>query len=189
MKKILDNPYIQIFCSFFKFGLFTIGGGLVMVSYIEQVLVEEKKWLTKEEFLDGLTISQGLPGIVAINMATYVGYRKKGIAGAICATIGVIMPSLIIMIIVAMLMKQFSENRFVSGALMGVKACAVALVTHAVIKLGKPVLTSVYAWIIAIASLLVIALTGVQVVWVVIGGIVISIIYTAIRTNKMKEVD
>lgn len=160
-----------------------------MVPLIQRTVVDDKKWLTQDEFLDAMTVSQGLPGIIAINLATYIGYKKKGMAGAVLATIGVILPSLIIMILVAMLMKQFATNRFVAGALMGVKACAVGLVVYAVVKLGKDILTSVYAWILAVTSFLVLILTGVQVVWIMLGGLVVAIVYSIIKSKKMKEVD
>ena len=189
MKKIINNPYIQIFFSFFKFGLYTIGGGLAMIPFIQRTVVDEKKWLTQEEFLDGVTIAQGLPGIVAINLATYIGYKKKGVPGAICSTAGVIMPSLIIMILVALFMREFSENRFVAGALMGVKACAVGLIICAVVTFGKLLLKSVYAWIMAILSFVAVVFTSIPVVYIVLAGVLVGIIYSLIQSKKMKEVD
>ena len=159
-----------------------------MLPLIQRTVVDDKKWLTKEEYLDAMTIAQGLPGMIAINIATYIGHKKKGMMGAILATIGVILPSFIIMIIVAMLMKQFADNRFVAGALMGVKACAVGLVIYAVVEVGREILTSVYAWILAVTSFLVLILTGVQVVWVVLAGLAVAICYSIIKAKKTKEV-
>ena len=105
LEKVKNNLFLQLFWTFFKLGLFTIGGGMAMIPLIQDIVVDKKKWMTEEEAVDCIAVSQGLPGVIAINMATYIGQTKKGILGAIVATIGVILPSFIIIILVMPLIK------------------------------------------------------------------------------------
>ena len=106
----------QLFWNFFKLGLFTIGGGMAMIPLIQNIVVDKMRWMTEEETVDCIAVSQGLPGVIAINMATYIGQKKKGLAGALTATIGVMLPSFIIIILVVKLLHGFGDNRYVLGA-------------------------------------------------------------------------
>ena len=111
LKRLKENMYVQLFLSFFKLGLFTIGGG--MVPLIQGIVVDEKHWMTEEEAVDCIAVSQGLPGVIAINMATYIGHQKKGIPGAVTATLGVILPSFIIIIlIIRRMFPQIFQSRY-----------------------------------------------------------------------------
>lgn len=119
--------YLQLFYTFFLIGLFTFGGGYAMIPMIEEQVVGNN-WISEKSLTDFIAISEATPGPFALNISTFVGNSVGGIFGAICATIGVILPSLIIIIIVAMIMKKFLKNRFVQGALAGVKPIVLALI-------------------------------------------------------------
>ena len=126
--------YFQLFYTFFLIGLFTFGGGYAMIPMIEEQVVGNS-WITESALTDFIAISEATPGPFALNISTFVGNSVGGVFGAICATIGVILPSLIIIIIIAMLMKRFMKNRFVQGALAGVKPIVLALILSTALML------------------------------------------------------
>ena len=183
-KKIKDNMYLQLFWSFFKLGLFTIGGGMAMIPLIQGIVVDQKKWMTEEEAVDCIAVSQALPGVIAINMATYIGQRKKGIGGALAATIGVILPSYLIIILIVLLLHGIGDNPYVSGALVGIKAAATGLIAFSAYKVGKQVLKGPFQWIVAGASFGLIAYFAINAVWAIIGGIVVGLLYSAIKQKR-----
>ena len=124
--------YFQLFYTFFLIGLFTFGGGYAMIPMIQDQIVG-KGWMTDTQLSDFIAISESTPGPFAINISTFVGSQTAGIFGAICSTIGVILPSFIIILIVAMIMNKFLKNRFVKGALGGVRPVIVALIASTAI--------------------------------------------------------
>ena len=126
--------YLQLFYTFFLIGLFTFGGGYAMIPMIQEQVVGNG-WISEKALTDFIAISEATPGPFALNISTFVGNSVGGVFGAICATIGVILPSLIIIIIVAMIMKKFMKNRFVQGALVGVKPIVLALILSTTILL------------------------------------------------------
>lgn len=131
--------YFQLFYTFFLIGLFTFGGGYAMIPMIEEQVVGNG-WISDKALTDFIAISEATPGPFAINISTFVGNSIGGVFGAICATIGVILPSLIIIIIIAMIMKKFIKNRFVQGALAGVKPIVLALILSTALLLIVKVL-------------------------------------------------
>ena len=112
---------LNLFLSFFKTGLFTFGGGYAMIPLIEDICVEKKKWITHEEMMHVTVIAESTPGPVAVNCATYVGYKQKGFAGALAATIGVILPSFVIIYIISMFLDRFLEISWIAHAFHGIK--------------------------------------------------------------------
>ena len=130
---------LELFIVFFKLGAFTIGGGIAMLPLLQRELIDEKKWFTEEEFVDAVAVCQSLPGVVAINMATYVGYRRKGTLGSIVATFGVIIPSFLIILVLASGLAKFGDNRYISGAMAGFRAAALGLVLVSVVQLGTTI--------------------------------------------------
>ena len=116
---------LSLFLTFFKIGLFTFGGGYAMIAQIKESIVENKKWLTDDELMEMITIAESTPGPIAINMATYIGYKKKGVLGSAFATLGVVLPSMIIIFIISLFLEEFMKNKFVAFAFKGIK-CAVA---------------------------------------------------------------
>ena len=131
------NSCFGLFWEFLKIGLFTIGGGMAMIPQLQQIVVD-KKWLEEDEMIDCIAISQALPGIIAINAATYIGMKVRGFRGAMSATLGVILPSFVIIIAVVTLLDSIGENTYIQGAFIGIKAavCGLILVTVVLLPLS-----------------------------------------------------
>lgn len=126
-----------LFLTFFKIGAFTFGGGYAMLSLLENEFVEKKKWLTKEEFLDMIAIAESTPGPVAINSATYIGFKSAGFFGSAFATLGVVLPSFIIIYTISLFLDQFLTLSLVANAFRGIQACVVYLIGSTGLKLLK----------------------------------------------------
>lgn len=167
----------KIFLLFFKIGIFTIGGGIVMIPLIKREVVEKKKWMTEDEAIDCIVISQSLPGVIAINMATYVGQFRKGIAGAIAGTIGVIMPSFIAIIAVIEFLGFAGNNQYVIGAITGLKAGATALAVFATYSVSRNVIKGKIGLLVMIATFVLIAIFSVNAVYLVIVGLIAGILF------------
>ncbi len=188
LKPLKDNLYLQLFLEFFKLGLFTIGGGMAMIPLIQNIVVDQKKWMTEEEAVDCIAVSQGLPGVIAINMATFIGRQKKGTLGSIFATIGVILPSFIIIILIVELLHGIGDNPYLNGALAGIKAAATGLIAYSAYKVGKKVLTGPFQWILAIGGFVGIVCFGVNAVWIILAGIFLGLFYTSCTSKNDKNV-
>lgn len=129
--------YLELFTTFFKIGLFTFGGGYSILPMLEKEVVQNKMWATQEEIMDYFAISQCTPGAIAVNIATFIGYNKKGILGGILATLGVIFPSLVIILCIAMAFNHFANYPLVQHALAGIRIGVCVLLLNAIIKLIK----------------------------------------------------
>ena len=119
---------MELFLIFAKIGLFTFGGGYAMISLIENNCVEKKKWITHDEMMNITVIAESTPGPIAINCATYVGYKKAGITGAIISTLGIVLPSFIIILLISALLKNAFKNKYVKAVLRGLKPCVIGIV-------------------------------------------------------------
>lgn len=162
----------DVFLTFFKIGSFTIGGGYAMLPIIQQEVVEKKKWLSEEDFLDSIAVTNSLPGPLAINCATFVGYRRAGFPGAISAALGAITPSFLIILIIAVFFSSIKESPIVGDIFAGVRPAVVALIAFALVKLVKSVGINLTNISIGIASLVLILLLDFHpIVAIVIFGI------------------
>lgn len=121
----------DLFWTFFKLGLLTFGGGYAMIANIREIVLERKKWLSEEELVQVIAIAESTPGPIAINIATYVGYRKRGFWGSLVATLGVILPSLVIIFLISLFLDEYMHNPWVSGAFVGIKAGVAFLILRA----------------------------------------------------------
>ena len=128
---------LELFLAFAKIGSMMFGGGMAMLPLLQRELVDNKKWVTEEEILDYYAIGQCTPGIIAVNTATFVGRKRKGIPGGIAATLGVVFPSLVIIIIIAAFLTNFADLKAVKDAFAAIRVCVCALILNSVIKLGK----------------------------------------------------
>lgn len=126
--------YLYLFLEFFKVGLFTFGGGYAMIPLIKEVVLSHG-WMNEDHFIDMIGLSEVTPGPIAINMATFIGNEQGGILGSILATIGVVLPAFIIMLLISILLKKFMKNRFVQASLGGIKSVAIALISATAITL------------------------------------------------------
>ena len=158
----------ELFWAFFKIGGLTFGGGLTMLPMLEYELVEKRGWVTQDEILDYYAIGQCTPGIIAVNTATFVGHKKKGVAGGIAATLGMIAPSIIIITLVAAFLKQYMENVWFQHAMMGVRGIVAALMMNTVINLAKKSLLSIPACIIGCVAMLLALFTGFPTIGIVV---------------------
>ena len=128
--------YWDLFKTFFKIGSFTIGGGYAMVPLIQSEVVDRKKWLSPDEFVDTLAVAQSTPGALAVNMSAYVGYRKGGVAGAAAATLGCSLPAILPILIIAMFFNKFMDIEFVQKAFKGLRPGVAALIVYSVYKIA-----------------------------------------------------
>ena len=183
-KSLKDNLYVSLFWEFFKLGLFTIGGGMAMLPLIQDIVVEKKGWMSEEEAVDCIAVGQSLPGVIAINMATYIGRQKKGLPGAVCATAGVILPSFLIIILIVEVLEGLGDSRWLAGALTGIKAAAIGLIGYSAYKIGKKTLNGTLAWILAIGAFAAMAWLGISAVFVIAAGILIGILATKAVPEK-----
>ena len=126
---------LTLFLTFAKIGLFTFGGGYAMISIIENICVEQKKWITHEEMMDVTVIAESTPGPIAINCATYVGYKQKGIWGAIAATLGVVLPSFIIIYLIAAFADRMPKTIWITNAFKGIRIAVGLLILDAGLKM------------------------------------------------------
>lgn len=133
MKKI--KGYLSLFLTMLKIGLFTFGGGYAMIALLENEFVEKKKWLEKDEFLDVAAIAESTPGPIAINAATYIGYKNAGIIGSIIATLGICIPSFIIVYAISLFFDAFLSLTLVAYAFKGIQICVVYLILTAGLKM------------------------------------------------------
>lgn len=174
----------QLFWSFFKIGGMTFGGGLTMLPMLEHELVQKKEWVTEEELLDCYAIGQCTPGIIAVNTATFVGYKKGKISGGIFATLGMVCPSILIITIVAMFLKNFMDNVWFQHALQGVRGVVCALLCNTVINLCKKSLKSIAAGIVFAAILILGFFTKVPTIILVLMAAATGIILDLIKAKK-----
>ncbi len=125
----------ELFLTFAKIGLFTFGGGYAMISLIEHACVEQKQWITHDEMMNVTVIAESTPGPIAINCATYVGYKQKGLTGAAAATVGIVLPSFCIIFLISMVLDHFLEIAWIAHAFMGIKIAVGILILDAAIKM------------------------------------------------------
>ena len=131
------NLYLDLFCTFAKVGVCTFGGGYAMLPILQREVVERKGWTTEEELMDYYAVGQCTPGVIAVNTATFVGYKLKGTFAGVVATLGVVFPSVVIIGLIAAFLQNFAHITWVAHAFAGVRACVCALILSSVIKLVK----------------------------------------------------
>ena len=152
MRKIKD--YLSLFLTMLKIGLFTFGGGYAMIALIENEFVEKKKWLDKDEFLDVAAIAESTPGPIAINAATYIGYKNSGIIGSIIATLGICIPSFVIIYAISLFFDAFLSFTLVAYAFKGIQICVVYLILTAGLKMLKQIKKTTFNMIIISLTLI-----------------------------------
>ena len=152
MRKIKD--YLSLFLTMLKIGLFTFGGGYAMIALLENEFVEKKKWLEKDEFLDVAAIAESTPGPIAINAATYIGYKNSGIIGSMIATLGICIPSFVIIYAISLFFDDFLSFTLVAYAFKGIQICVVYLILTAGLKMLKQMKKTTFNMIIISITLI-----------------------------------
>lgn len=176
---------LKMFAAFFKIGMFTFGGGLAMLPLIQKAAVDDNKWLTEEEMVDCVAVAQAMPGVIAINTATYVGNRKRGFAGALFATLGVILPSFIVIITAVLFLGAIGENKYVQGAFTAVTASSCALIMYSAYTLGKQVINGVFTAVLAGLGFVLVAFFDVNAVLVIVSGALLGCVYSVIKAKRV----
>lgn len=178
------KQYFELFASFAKIGAFTFGGGYAMLPLLQKEVVEKKKWTTNEEIMDYYAVGQCTPGIIAVNTATFIGYYQKGILGAIVATLGIVFPSIVIILLIASFLQNFSDLAIVQHALTGIRVAVCVLVLNAVIKMFHTGVKDIIGVCIFSISLFVAYFSGISTIWIIIASALSGIILQSVRLNK-----
>ncbi len=163
--------FFEMFQTFFRIGLFTIGGGYAMIPLIEAEILDKKKWISKEEFIDLLAIAQSCPGIFAVNISIFIGYRLKHKKGAFLSALGTALPSFLIILAIALFFHHFKDNYIVTAVFTGIRPAVVALIAAPTFNLAKkaslnlktcwiPILGALFIWLVGVSPILIILVAG-----------------------------
>ena len=159
--------YRELFSTFFKIGLFTLGGGYAMIPIIEREVVDKHQWMKREEMLDLIAVAQSCPGVFAINISIFVGYKLRMKRGALCTAVGTALPSFLIILLIAMFFRQFQDNTTVASIFKGIRPAVVALIAVPTFRLAKsarigwttcwiPIVSALAIWALGVSPILVI---------------------------------
>ena len=177
----------QLFITFFKIGAFTLGGGYAMLSMVEKAVVDKKRWIPSDEFWDMIAIVQSLPGVFAVNTALYVGHRIAGRKGAAAAMLGAIIPSIVIILLLATIFREYRDLPVVERIFKGIRPCVVALILAPSLRMIKSAKVTWKTAIIPIAAAFLIWWCKVSPVIVIIAAIAGSLVYAMVMERKMKQ--
>ena len=170
------KEYWELFWAFAKVGVMTFGGGAAMLPILQREIVEKRQWASEEELVDYYAIGQCTPGIIAVNTATFIGQKRRGVSGGIVASLGMVFPSLVIIMLLAGLITNFAELQWVKSAFAGIRACVCVLIFNAVVKLLKKSVVDKRTFVIFLAVLLGGVLLDVSPVVFVVGAAVAGIV-------------
>lgn len=147
-----SNQYLQLFSAFFKIGLFTFGGGFAMLPLIEKEIVDRHGWAKQEEILDIFALAQSVPGAIGVNTAVFIGLRLKGLLGAISALLGVVTPSVLVILTIAFFFVQLQANPYLARAFCGIKGAVVGLVAAATLRIGRSAIVDRFSFFVALVA-------------------------------------
>ena len=168
----------KLYRVFAEMGAVCFGGGYAMLSLVQRVVVEEHGWATEEELMDYYAIGQCTPGIIAVNVATFIGHKLRGIPGAIAASLGFVSPSIFFITLIAAFLESFASNVYVAHALAGIRVCVCVLILNSVLALGKKAIKNKISWVIFLIATVLVAFTNVPTVAIILGaGVVGYILY------------
>ena len=165
----------QVFLSFFKIGAFTFGGGYAMIPLIQNEAVEQRHWVTDDDILEVVAIAESTPGPIAINSATFVGYKAAGVLGSVCATLGVVLPSFVVILALSFVLRQFHELEAVRYAFFGIRAGVLALLVKALWTMYQKSPKGWVSYVVMAASFVLTAIFDVNVIFVIIGCAVFGV--------------
>lgn len=177
----------ELFVSFAKVGVMTFGGGYAMLPILQREIVENKGWATDEDLANYFAIGQCTPGVIAVNTATFIGYKTRGIIGGIIATLGLVFPSIVIISTLAGAISAFENNIYVAKAFMGIRACVCVLILKAVIKLWKSAVCSKLTLTVFLIGISLSFFTDIPLVFLVIADIIFGLCFEAVRGRKKVE--
>ena len=187
MKNNKLKLYLQILLSFMKIGVVTFGGGYAMIPIIENETSKRRKWISGEDLLDVVAISESTPGPIAICAATFIGYKVAGIIGAFMATLGVVLPSFVIIYFISIFLREFSTYDIVKYAFTGIRAGVLALIIKAVISMFKKAPQNILAYTIMAVAFALVVLFSTNVLVIILSSAVIGIVASIIARKRGKE--
>lgn len=179
----------NLYFSFAKIGTFTIGGGLAMMPMMQSELIEKRKWITDEELIDYYAVGQSTPGIVAVNVATFVGYKQMGIIGGIFATLGMVTPSLVIIMILASLINSINDFPIIQKALKGINVAVAALLTSTIINFMKKTIKKFTNAIFMMISFLLVFVFKLPSFWIILFALIIGVVLTYKEKKKVAAIE
>ena len=188
MKKNKFFRFCDLFTAFFKIGAFTFGGGLAMMPMMQRELIQNRNWLTEDELIDYYAVGQSTPGIIAANVATFVGYKQFGVLGGIIATMGIVTPSLIIIMILATLINSINDYPIVQKALKGINVAVAALLTQVIVNFSKKTIKKWQHAVFMIITFLLIFLFKIPSFIFILIGITTGVILTGVNTKWGKNI-
>jgi chromate transporter len=178
--------YLQLFWSFFKIGAFTLGGGYAMIPLFQREVVERKRWIGEQEFLELLAVAQSAPGPIALNTAIFTGYKTKGVWGSIVAGLGMALPSFIAILLIVHFLTDFKEQPGVERVFKGIRPAVVALIVAPLWKMGKSAGISWKTIGVPVGVVLLIALAGISPIYIILGTIVAALCYAVWESRRQK---
>lgn len=178
---------LTLFLTFLRIGAFTFGGGYAMIPLIQRETVEKHKWISDDDILEIIAIAESTPGPIAINSATFVGYKVAGAFGSFCATFGVVLPSYIIISIISLILNQFSDIQAVKYAFFGIRAGVLALILKSLWTMFRKISKEVIPYVIMALSFIIATFTDINVLFVIIGSAVFGIAASLIKDRKEKQ--
>lgn len=178
------NPLLDLFLTFARIGVCTFGGGYAMLPILQLEVVEKRNWATEDELMDYYAIGQCTPGVIAVNTATFIGYKHHGLPGAVCATAGVVFPSLVIITVIAAFIQQFAHMPVVQDAFSGVRIAVCALVLQSVWKMAKKSVIDLPTAIILLATFVAVAFFGISPIVMVIAAGAAGILLGLLRRRR-----
>lgn len=178
----------DLFSVFFKIGICTFGGGIAMLPILQRELADKRGWTDENELLDYFAIGQSTPGIIAVNVATFIGFKKAGVIGGCVATFGMVFPSIIIITLIAMFLSNFSDIVWVKKAMNGINVAVAAILTSAVYKFAKKSVKGIFGLILLLASFVVIFLFNVDTIWVILGSALLGVVLAGCRGDLKNSV-
>lgn len=180
----INRLAFDLFLTFGKIGTFTFGGGYAMIPLIENEMVENKQWITHEDILEILAIAESTPGPIAVNAATFVGYRVAGTFGAFCATMGVVLPSFLIIYGLSFVIRQFQELKAVQYAFFGIRAAVLALICKALISMYKHCKKSLISYFLMAAAFIMVAFFNLGIFPVIIGCALAGLLSSSLHARR-----
>lgn len=181
------NIYMRAFGIFFKIGAFTIGGGYAMVPLIENEIVTKRKWISQSDFIDLLAISQSAPGILAVNISIFIGYKLRGIRGSLITALGTILPSFLIILSIALFFHRFQDNIIVERLFRGIRPAVVALIAAPTFSMARSARINRYTVWIPVVSALLIWLIGFSPIWIIVMAGVGGFLWGKLQKRRNKS--
>lgn len=178
---------LDLFLTFMKIGAFTFGGGYAMIPLIQREVCENKHWMKESEILDIVAIAESTPGPIAINAATFVGYKTSGFLGACFATLGVVLPSFLIISVISLILNEFKSFKGVQYAFMGIRAAVLALILKAMWMMFKPTKKNAVSYCIMAAALVLTAFLKIDAVFVIIGCGVFGLLWSLLNRKEQSN--